>query len=445
MFDSGGDGWNGSFVTVTVLGVPTNYTIVSANGTVSFPVPNSAAYTVTFTAAGGFLNQISYNLQSNLGLLIYSSPAGGPPPGFSFNASGLTNCAAPPPNPADCAGSFRICSGSSTLAGAPGNSGAVVDLNPGNDGCLAGESEGLWYTFSAGSAGPGTMAFTITPGGFADYDFAVWGPYPSAPSCPIGPVGPPLRCSWAGGGGPTGLNFTAGDLSEGAGGDRFVRYLDITNLGEYYILYVDNWSRNGINFTMSFSGSISPSCIILPVEMLNFDGKPVDKRVDLDWATATESNSSHFIVERSVDGVNFEAIGRVDAAGMSMDRTDYKFSDMAPKDGLNYYRLQQVDNDASSTSSRTVNVLFQNTASLFVFPNPATETLQASLGRAIEGTVRWRILDMSGRLVGEGSLTNSEGTTLFTVPVGNLEAGSYALEVLEGKGAPIGNVRFVKQ
>jgi len=130
---------------------------------------------------------------------------------------------------------------------------------------------------------------------------------------------------------------------------------------------------------------------------------------------------------------------------MSMDRTDYKFSDMAPKDGLNYYRLQQVDNDASSTSSRTVNVLFQNTASLFVFPNPATETLQASLGRAIEGTVRWRILDMSGRLVGEGSLTNSEGTTLFTVPVGNLEAGSYALEVLEGKGAPIGNVRFVKQ
>jgi len=240
------------------------------------------------------------------------------------------------------------------------------------------------------------------------------------------------------------LNFTATDLSENAGGDRFVRYMDV-NIGDYFILYVDNFSLNALAFNLSFSGTASPSCVILPVEMLNFDGKPVDGRVDLDWATATESNSSHFIVERSADGVNFEAIGRVDAAGMSMVRTDYKFSDLAPKDGVNYYRLQQLDIDASITISNTVNVHFQNTTTLFVFPNPATETLNASLGKAIEGTVRWRILDMSGRVVGEGSLTNSEGTTRFTVPLGKLESGSYALEVLDGKGVPIGNVRFVKQ
>ena len=438
MFDSGGDGWNGGYVRITVAGVPTNYTIVSANGTVSFPVANGAAFQVDYFPLGGFQNQISYSLQSNLGLLIYSSPPGGPTPGF--NASGSADCNAPPPNPADCLSAFRICSSSSVLAGAPANSGAVADLNSGNDGCLAGESVGLWYSFTAAAAG--NLAFTISPGGYADYDFAVWGPYSGIPSCPNGPLGTPLRCSWAAGGGPTGLNMTSGDLSEGAGGDRFVQFLNAP-LGAQYILYVDNWSRNAINFTMTFTGPVG--CTVLPVQMLDFDGRPIDKHVELDWATGSEVNSSHFIVERSVDGINFEAIGRVSAAGTSLDRTDYKFIDRAPKDGMNYYRLEQVDIDGSSYISRTVNVHFQTTTSLFVFPNPATETLNASLGKAIEGTVRWRILDMSGRQVGEGSLTNSEGTTRFTVPVGKLESGSYALEVLEGKGVPIGNVRFVKQ
>jgi len=441
MFDSGGDGWNGGFVTVTVGGVPTNYTIVNGNGSISIPINQGQPWTISYTAVGGFQNQISYNLISNQGgVPFYSSPGGGPTPGF--NAAGAGLCDAPPPNPADCIQSPRLCSGAS-LGGNPGNAGGVFDLNNTNRGCLSSnERAGLWYNFAAGNSG--TLAFNIAPSGNSDYDFAVWGPYSSAPSCPTGPVGPPYRCSYAGGTGQTGLNFTAGDLSENAGGDRFVRYMDV-NIGDYFILYVDNFSLNALAFTLSFSGTASPSCIILPIEMLSFDGKPVDGRVDLDWATATESNSSHFIVERSVDGVNFEAIGRVDAAGMSMDRTDYKFSDRAPKDGVNYYRLQQLDTDESITISNTVNVLFQNTTTLFVFPNPATETLNASLGKAIEGTVRWRILDMSGRQVGEGSLTNSEGTTRFTVPVGKLESGSYALEVLEGKGVPIGNVRFVKQ
>lgn len=440
MNDAGGDGWNGSYVRITVGGVATNYTILSGNGTISFPVPNAVPYVIEYFPVGGFQNQISYNVVSNLGALIYSST---PIPTVGFNAAGNADCNLPPANPADCLGNFRICSSTSTLSGAPGNSGAVADLNNSNRGCLSGgESEGLWYTFSAGN--PGTMGFTITPAGYADYDFAVWGPYSSAPSCPTGPTSPPYRCSWAAGGGPTGLNSAAGDFSEGAGGDRFVNWMTVTT-GQFFILYVDNWSRNGITFGMSFNGTASPSCTLLPVEFLTFDGRAVDKHVDLDWATGAEMNSSHFIVERSADGINFEAIGRVNAAGMSMTRTDYKFSDMAPLDGVNYYRIQQIDNVGVSTSSRTVNVLFQSGTSLFVFPNPATETLQASLSKAIKGTVRWRILDMSGRQVGEGSLSNSEGITQFTVPVVRLESGSYALEVLEGKGAVVGNVRFVKQ
>lgn len=158
---------------------------------------------------------------------------------------------------------------------------------------------------------------------------------------------------------------------------------------------------------------------------------------------ATENNSSHFTVERSVDGVNFESIGRVNASGMSMSRTDYKFPDMDPKNGVNYYRLQQVDNDGSTTTSKVVSVFFRNNT-MFVFPNPATESLNVSLGKSVDGTIRWHILDMSGRQVGEGSLTNNEGTTRFTIPVGKLESGSYALEVLEGN-VPISNDRFVKQ
>lgn len=224
-----------------------------------------------------------------------------------------------------------------------------------------------------------------------------------------------------------------------------MRYLDVV-LGQYYLVYVDNFSRNGISFSLSFGGTATISCTILPVELMEFDAQALNRQVDVNWSTASETNSSHFLVERSADGAYFEPLGSVNAAGNSTSRNDYKFVDPSPVNGLNFYRLRQVDRDDEFAFSDVKTVLFRDSSiPLYVFPNPANDILQASFGSTSEGVIRWRVLDTSGRLVGDGSAFKFVGSNRFEVPVNKLDAGSYFLEVLDGQGALIGNARFMRQ
>lgn len=86
----------------------------------------------------------------------------------------------------------------------------------------------------------------------------------------------------------------------------------------------------------------------LPVELLNFTGREEGAHVRLDWSTASESGSSHFVVERSRDVSVFEAVGSVAAAGYSQSLLDYTLIDPAPFAGTSYYRLLQVDINGAS-------------------------------------------------------------------------------------------------
>jgi hypothetical protein len=442
MSDMGGDGWNGGFVTVCVGAVCTNYTIIGSTGFITFSGNVGVNVVVTYTPAGGFQNQISYQILSSTGGLIYGSPMGpaaGVNTAFQINAA----CNVPPAPPSDCVGSTELCT-SQLVSGNPSNSGGVVDLNAGNDGCLAGERQGLWFRFTAYSTG--TLAFGIVPtsSGYTDYDWAVWGPYIGAPTCI--PAGAPLRCSWAGTGGSTGMDFTSVDLTEGAGGNAFVRYIDAV-AGQSFLLYIDNWSQNGISFNMNWSPAMTAdiNCLVLPVEFLSFEGKPNQRKVDLTWTTASERNSDYFEVQRSVDGENYEALGQVQAMGNSQNTTAYSFVDETPYSGINYYRLKQVDMSGEAMETERISVLFRRVGMpIELYPNPAKESISVSFETAFEGAAQWRILDMSGRIVERGSTSVSNGTNRVDLSLNRVETGSYMLELLDGAGVPLGNARFMK-
>jgi hypothetical protein len=440
MSDLGGDGWNGGYVRICVGAACTNYTIIGSTGFINFGGNVGQAVTATYFPAGGFQNQISYQILSNTGGLIYGSPAA-PPAGVNYAFTINAACNVPPAPPSDCLGSTELCT-SQLVSGNPTNTGGVVDLNPGNDGCLAGERQGLWFRFSAYSTG--TIAFTIQPPGYADYDWAVWGPYVGVPACP--PAGAPLRCSWAGTGGATGTDFTSVDLTEGAGGNAFVRYIDAV-AGQSFLLYIDNWSMNGISFNMNWNPAMTAdiNCLVLPVEFLSFEGKPNQRKVDLTWTTASERNSDHFEVQRSLDGENYEALGEVQAMGNSQNTTAYSFVDENPYSGINYYRLKQVDLSGEFSETERIAVLFRRVGMpIELYPNPAKESISVSFETAFEGAAQWRILDMSGRIVAQGNAPVSNGTNRIDLPLNRVETGSYMLELLDGAGVPLGNARFMK-
>ena len=85
----------------------------------------------------------------------------------------------------------------------------------------------------------------------------------------------------------------------------------------------------------------------LPIELLSFEGKKQVNSNMLYWSTASEHNSSHFIIEKSEDGFKWSDIGLMQSAGNSTQQLDYSFEDKDVSQVINYYRLRQYDIDGA--------------------------------------------------------------------------------------------------
>ncbi len=85
----------------------------------------------------------------------------------------------------------------------------------------------------------------------------------------------------------------------------------------------------------------------LPIELTYFEGRCVDGSNLIQWQTASEYNSSHFILERSTSGEFSEntIISLRPAAGNSTQLMDYSYVDNDFDNCINYYKLTQVDFD----------------------------------------------------------------------------------------------------
>jgi len=115
--------------------------------------------------------------------------------------------------------------------------------------------------------------------------------------------------------------------------------------------------------------------VIIPVELISFNGKLLNNSIELSWQTATEINNMGFEIERaslsaSPSQEDWEKIGFVQGFGTTTEPRLYSFIDS----GVYKYRLRQVDYDGTFTYSDEVEVavdfipkeyvLFQN------YPNP---------------------------------------------------------------------------
>jgi len=83
----------------------------------------------------------------------------------------------------------------------------------------------------------------------------------------------------------------------------------------------------------------------LPIELLYFNGSVLNGNVELEWKTATETNNSHFIIERSYDLEYWKEIARIPGSGNSNTPITYSYIDQQVPKKLIYYRLTQFDFD----------------------------------------------------------------------------------------------------
>ena len=137
--------------------------------------------------------------------------------------------------------------------------------------------------------------------------------------------------------------------------------------------------------------------IALPVQWLSFTAQQKQNAVVLQWATTNEQNTKDFLIQHSVNGINWNLIGTVVASGSNVSVSTYSYEHSAPLFGNNYYRIEQRDMDGRTSYSRVVNILLtNNTSALRIIANPTTKgLLQVQLNKFME----LRLYNEKGQLV----------------------------------------------
>ncbi len=210
-----------------------------------------------------------------------------------------------------------------------------------------------------------------------------------------------------------------------------------TASGGAIIVWVD--SRNNATTETDLYGSRLLSNGTLPVELLNFDARKINNTIQLHWQTASEQNSNYFSIERSNDGVQFLSVAVINAAGNSQSLKDYYFNDNSPVNGINYYRLKQVDIDGNFKYSNIARIEMIKNSSIQLYPNPAADHAELVFSKPVKEKVV-RIFNMSGQLV--KNITVANGQTRLWIDIASFPRGEYTISIDD---KPTTILKLVKQ
>ncbi|HYK57165.1 MAG TPA: T9SS type A sorting domain-containing protein, partial [Flavisolibacter sp.] len=159
--------------------------------------------------------------------------------------------------------------------------------------------------------------------------------------------------------------------------------------------------------------------VALPLQLLNFKGALQNNAAFLQWETTNETNTSHFVVERSIDGNNFSNIGTVTAAGNSMGALKYDYTDYGAalqSSSTLYYRLKMVDLNGTFTYSKVITITLKPSSyTVALYPNPIHDVLKVRLTLSKAEQVQILVTDMNGRIIYKESRFAPTGTSELQV------------------------------
>lgn len=84
----------------------------------------------------------------------------------------------------------------------------------------------------------------------------------------------------------------------------------------------------------------------MPVKLIKFEAKYENKKIAIEWETASEINNHIFQIERSENGEEYETIVEMilpESEANSAIPKQYKAEDCSPRNGTSFYRLKQID------------------------------------------------------------------------------------------------------
>ncbi|HAP62137.1 MAG TPA: hypothetical protein DCR93_22435, partial [Cytophagales bacterium] len=165
----------------------------------------------------------------------------------------------------------------------------------------------------------------------------------------------------------------------------------------------------------------------LPIELLSFEARRNQSRVDFKWVTATEINNDYFTIERSEDLDTWHEVFSLPGAGNSTEVREYTGSDDRPLVGTGYYRLKQTDFDGQYAYSKVEVVDGSTQSEIRLYPNPTTSELTIE-GLGVDAK-RISLLDVRGKDLTSQVYFSQDSGIRVVVDLANLRSGVYFIRV----------------
>ncbi|WP_448529909.1 T9SS type A sorting domain-containing protein [Raineya sp.] len=183
----------------------------------------------------------------------------------------------------------------------------------------------------------------------------------------------------------------------------------------------------------------------LPVDMFAFSVRVVKgKDVEIVWTTQNEYNLQRYQVERSLDGLNFEAIASVNA--QNQKNNQYLHTDLNAKDlgkEVLYYRIKMIEQNGASRNSAIKAAHFNKEFWANIFPNPFKDDLNIKIFNPERKNIKITLIDNIGRTHLNAILEGEEIFYQLNTQINGLAAGAYFLQISTDTQTEI--VKLIKQ
>lgn len=176
----------------------------------------------------------------------------------------------------------------------------------------------------------------------------------------------------------------------------------------------------------------------LPLDLVSFSGKIQNTDAILQWQTNNENGLENYELQRSYDGLNYNAIANVNAQNTAGNH-NYVYRDLevlTRNNGNVYYKLKMIDLDGKFKYSSVIKLTSKPSTQLTVSPNPAKNMITIS-GTNGEGSIK--LISLDGREL-KKQIAKDQTETMN---IGSLPPGVYILQY-QNKNQTI-QKRIIKQ
>jgi len=179
----------------------------------------------------------------------------------------------------------------------------------------------------------------------------------------------------------------------------------------------------------------SPMQFGLPLVMTSFTAglNNSSKKVELKWTTGMEKQLSHFVIERSTNGLDYSEVGMVFAYGTTNVKQNYSFNDPinTKAKGMLYYRLRMMDADGRFQRSAVKIIRLgeeEAQVKLEAYPNPVVNQLRVTVPSSWQNQkVSYEVYSVAGTMVKKIVSNNASQTE--TIDMQNVNSGHYVVKV----------------